>query len=460
MLHDVKKPQVAFLTSNFEVAKKMGKLFKKLSVVLDTFLSPEDFLIAQLTNKFDLVLIDLDAAMYEGRAIMTRREFKGTNIAFYVSGVEAMKLVANTYSLDHLGYIFSNLDVPGQVKNILMRFNSLHKLKSEVQYYNSYKHDVIPKHNELVESFENMKEELAVAKSELEIIANISEASRRAKSFEQLVLEVFTKIENVKTFNFLKLAQDGMRLVPSEMSFKNENKKLQIPAIWLGKKNSEINELVISLTQNIASTVTQLPVVSLLMSANRMSSNAVILVEVQEEKDLKMNWGLIESALAGAFAQFEFAKKDISKKQEVLSAYDLLNVFNDKSKDENLHLLAFDLSDIFDFKNLRANITFDWAEFWSDFKIKLANIISDGQIYTTSPEQVVIIIDDFIFNESFEASKEFCSRLGLAKYFTGLENFEVNAAKISLREIPFSEYALLNHLNQKKTSQVVKSREI
>lgn len=460
MTQEVRKPQVAFLTANFEVAKKMGQLFKKLSLVLDTFLSPEDFLISHLTSKFDLVFIDLDAALYEGSPIISRKELRNTNLAFFVSGASAMPLVANTYSVDHLGYIFSNLDVVGQVKNILLRFNTLNKLKSEVNYYNSYKYDVLPKHENLVKSYEELRENFSKTQGELNLISKISKVSKQVMSFNAVLENTLEGCESVKSYNFLKLSQDGMKLIPNDLKFSTASKNMKIPAVWLGKKNEMITDLVVGLAQNIATSVTEFPLVSLLMSKDGISVDSLILIEVNSQSDLKLNWELVESTLCGVYSQFENKTVETVSKQTILSPFDLLNVFNGTVANENLHLLAFDLSDIFDFKNLRDNITFDWAEFWSDFKIRLANIISDGQIYTISPEQVVIIVDDFIFEESFQASKEFCGKLALSKYFSGLENYEVNAAKISLKEIPFSEYALLSNLGRKSTKMDAKSREL
>jgi len=77
-------------------------------------------------------------------------------------------------------------------------------------------------------------------------------------------------------------------------------------------------------------------------------------------------------------------------------------------------------------------------------------IISDGEMYTTSLEKFILVVDDFIFEEAFAAAKEFCQKLSLKKYFSGLELFEIQAVKIDVKEIPFSEYALIKNLDSGK----------
>lgn len=442
-------PQVAFLTTDFKVAKEVGQIFKKLDIVIDTFLSVEDFLISHIHNKFDLILLDINHALYEGKPLIFRRELANTEVAFYFNDLSKERILP-TYSVEHLGYVNANANLNaneellGQVKNILVRYNKVSKLKADVQNLKTFQANFTPKQEMLLKTNENLKMRLSHSENIIKILNKISSLTTSTKSFGELLNLLMSDLEMVHSVAFMELAQDGQRLLNN---FEGP-KKFNIPAIWLGKKNKEVDEYAYELTQNMAQTLSKKPVINLQLKDANNKVQALLVMEIDGDYIFNFDWKLVESSLSAIY----FIKTNSNQEKlqdKILSSFELFNRLNSRSN-SNEHILSFDLSDIIDFKNLRSNIVFDWAEFWKDLSLNLVNIISDGDIYTLTYENVVVVVDDFIFEESFAAAKEFCQRLSLSKYFSGLEFFESNAAKIKVREVPYSEFALLKEADKQK----------
>ncbi|EQC45561.1 hypothetical protein [Bacteriovorax sp. Seq25_V] len=437
-------PQVAILSTSLKTANDLGKVFKKLNIVPDCFQSTEDFLIAQIQAKFDFVIFDINSCIYEGAPIVFRKEMNATQFAFYYDEVSVSK-IAPTYSIDHLGYVNASGDLSGQVKNILVRFNSTQKLLNEVEYYQAFKHDFAPKQEALLKSNESMKEKLFYRDEIFSILKDVSSNMKARLDFAEMIANVFDGRDYVKGYSHLELQEGGARLVATEI---NGRKRLNIPAIWLGKKNTAIDEHAIELTQNITATLTKNPIITLTLSNDNQTIDSLLLLEIDDSTLFSFDWEIVESTISGAYAQSVRLEQKSVQNNDIKSTFELLEKLKDRSS--NSHLLAFDLSDIFDFKELRKDVEFNWSLFWKDLRLNLATIISDGEIYTTSLEKVILVVDDFIFEEAFAAAKEFCQRLSLKKYFAGLELFEIQAVKIDVAEIPFSEYALVRNLEGDK----------
>ncbi len=437
-------PQVAILSTSLKTANELGKVFKKLNIVPDSFQSTEDFLISQIQNKFDFIIFDIKSCIYENAPIVLRKEVAHSQFAFYFDDQSA-DMIAPTYSINHLGYINASSDILGQVKNILVRFNHAQKLTNEVEYYQTFKHDFAPKQDALLKSHEAMREKLFYQDEIFSILKDISSGIKEKKSFTDIVAQLFDGRDYIRGYSLLELHDGGTKLVAEEI---NGRKRLNIPSIWLGKKNTEIDEHAIELTQNIVATLTKSPIITLTLSNDNRSISSLLLLEIDDSTLFSFDWEIVESSMSGAYAMSSMHQEKVVENRDIKSTFELLDKLKDKSS--NSHLLAFDLSDIFDFKELRQDVEFNWSLFWKDLKLNLAMIISDGEMYTTSLEKFILVVDDFIFEEAFAAAKEFCQKLSLKKYFSGLELFEIQAVKIDVKEIPFSEYALIKNLDSGK----------
>ena len=136
------RPKVAILLDNLKVANEMGKVFRKLNIIPDCFDSAESFLIAQIESSYDLCVLDIEKCLYEGSPIVSRREMSSLKLGFYFNEESAPMLV-HTHGMDHLGYVDQDRDLVGQIKNLLVRYNSQANTSNEMTYlknfHNEYK---------------------------------------------------------------------------------------------------------------------------------------------------------------------------------------------------------------------------------------------------------------------------------------------------------------------------------
>ena len=437
------RPKVAILLDNLKVANEMGKVFRKLNIIPDCFDSAESFLIAQIESSYDLCVLDIEKCLYEGSPIVSRREMSSLKLGFYFNEESAPMLV-HTYGMDHLGYVDQDRDLVGQIKNLLVRYNSQANTSNEMTYLKNFHNEYKTRQSKLVANNQAQKEKLFFKEMLFDLVKDI-QVNAQNGFFSEVIPAVLDKKDFVLSYSFFELNETKNKLISMDM---DGTKKLETPPLWLGHTLVDgIGDHAIAMTQNVLSSLVTNPVVAISLSKDALQTNGLLMLEVKDEVLFSLDWEVAEIVLNGLYAQTYVKKMERLSVVESKTSFDLMARLSQAS--DNTHLIGIDLSDILDFQEIKADAHFKWDKFWNDFRIYLSPIIESGDIYNVAVDSVVFPVSSHIFNEAFVATKDLCSRFSIAKYFDGAQKIDLQNIKLHVREIPCSQYGLINHLDGK-----------
>lgn len=446
-MQDVKRPQVGILTKSLKTGSELGKIFRKLNIVPDCFDSVESFLIAQIEGGFDLCILDIEMCLYEGEPIVNRREMAGVKLAFFHSG-ETISQITPTFGMTHLGYINSDNELQGQVKNILLRYNNISDINRELTYYKNFYNENKIKQEKLLLNNEALKER-SYYKDLLSGLIKDIHINSQIGFFTDYIPEVLDSKDFILGYSYLELNELGNKLLPMNIDGK---KKIQVPPLWLGRVNHGIEEASIAMAQNVVSSLVSSPVIILNLSHDSVKTSALLVLEVKPEVQYSIDWQVVESVLNGFYAS-SYVKK--MGRITTIKSHSVFDLMSKLSTEYHQNLIAIDLSDIVDFTLVKKEAKFSWSLFWRDFKVYLSQIIQEREVYSVSMDTVAFTVDSEIFEETFAAANDLCAKFSLYKYFEGMEKFEVQGLKLKVKEVPFSEFGLINHVEAKSSPSMI-----
>jgi len=436
----MKQPKVAILLENLKLASDMGKVFRKLNIIPDVFDCSQSFLIAQIESPYELCVLDIEKCLYEGSPIVSRRELAGVELAFSFNS-ETEEMLVHTYGMNHLGYIDQQRDLVGQIKNLLVRYNGRSSKRSETSYLKNFHNEYKDRQQKLMANNQAQKEKLYFKEMLFELVKDIQMNSENG-FFSEVMATILDKKDFVQGYTYLELNETKNKLVPMEMS---GQKQIDTPPLWLGQTLVDgVGDHAIAMTQNVLSSLVTNPVVAITLSKDALNTNALLMLEVTDEVLFSLDWEVAEIVINGLYAQTYVKKMERLSVIESRTAFDLMARLNQSTAD--LHLISIDLSDILDFQEVKKEVRFNWAKFWNDFRVFLSPIIETKDIYNVSVDSVVFPVTASIFNEAFAATSDLCQRFSIAKYFHGAQNIDLQNIKLHVREIPCSQYGLVNHV--------------
>lgn len=435
----MKQPKVAILLKNLKVASEIGKVFRKLNIIPDSFDSTESFLIAQIESSYDFCVLDIEKCLYEGKPLVARKEMAGVELSFlYNSDSEPMLI--HTYGMNHLGYIDTERDLVGQIKNVLVRYNARANQNTEITYLKNFHNEYKTRQQKLMANNQAQKEKLFFKEMLFDLVKDIQIHSENG-FFSEVISSVLSTKDFVLGYSYLELNETKNKLVPMEMS---GGKAIDVPALWLGQTQSQgIGDHAISMAQNVLSSLVTNPIVAITLSKDALGTNALLMLEVRDEVLFSLDWEVAEVVINGLYAQTYVKRMERLSTIESRTAFDLMARLNQSTTD--MHLIGIDLSDILDFQEVKQEVRFNWSKFWNDFRVYLSPIIETKDIYNISADSVVFPVSHKIFDEAFAATKDLCHRFSLVKYFVGAQNIDLQNIRIHVREIPCSQYGLVNH---------------
>jgi hypothetical protein len=439
------RPQVAILTSNFHKGNELGQIFKKLKIVPDTFDNTESFLISQIEEGYDFYILDISMALYEGMPLFERRELKKVKFAFMHNESQYSELNP-TYNIDHLGYINNAQDMVGQVKNILSKYNRDIKVDRELEVLRDFHNDYKSKQEKLLSHNQALTEKVYYRDMLFEIIKDIQLVTNYENRFESIVAKSFDKKDVIEGYAYFEMNDDSSKLLPMRLE---GEKKISAPALWLGSlATEEAEDQVIAVAQNILATLVNSPIIAIPLSYDGEDISGLLVLSVKEEVLFALDWEVVEITIRGVYAQaIRRAMPTMEVREISRTPFDLMAKLSYSS--ENRNLVSIDLSDIFDFMQVRKEVEFNWSAFWQDFKYMLSQIVEESEVYNVSLDTVAYSIENKFYDEAFDATKDLCGKFSLSKYFIGVSRLDIQGLKIHVREVPYSEFGLINHMEQK-----------
>jgi hypothetical protein len=439
------QPKVAILLENLKVASEMGKVFRKLNIIPDCFDSAESFLIAQIESPYDLCVLDIEKCLYEGKPLVSRRELAGVELSFFYNS-ETAEMLVHTYGMNHLGYVDKERDLIGQIKNLLVRYNSRSATRSEMSYLKNFHNEYKTRQQKLMANNQAQKEKLYFKEMLFDLVKDIQMNAENG-FFSDVMSTILDQKDFVEGYTYLELNETKNKLIPMAM---DGTKQIDTPPLWLGQTLVDgIGDHAIAMTQNVLSSLVTNPVVAITLSKDALNTNALLMLEVKDEVLFSLDWEVAEIVINGLYAQTYVKKMERLNTIESRTSFDLMARLNQSTAD--LHLIGIDLSDILDFQEAKKEARFNWAKFWNDFRVFLSPITESKDIYNVSVDSIVFPVSANIFDEAFAATSDLCQRFSIAKYFHGAQNIDLQNIKLHVREIPCSQYGLVSHIENRNS---------
>jgi len=455
---DPKKEQVnlsvALLMDDFEKARELSKLFKRMDVHPYVYQDLREFWRGTLEKLPSLCIVDVKLTSSGDLFLKNHPYIKSEQMPIVFSTAQATRpLLDSVMNVFHVGVLQEEMPLAPQIKANLKRLNKIMSLeqdtKSEGLKSKKYDHQI----EKLIAQNQSLQEREYYQKL-LNSYCQRFEMRHNEDDFVSACAHVLANLKEVGQFSFLELSHSTQKLVSPEIS---DLKFKRIPSLWLGRSCPQGIE---PFAQNMASQVgVDLmggELMSLGIRATRQHPEMMIFLRIDDADMLSLfDWEGLERFLSGLYCAFKLReKRSALGPDKWLNSWEMMNIL-----DANLYgstagpQVERELINV-SFHTLVGAIydkpqRFYWKSFYQDFISRFsAQVDVDFQVCPFGVDVLSFLVPKENAEKLFIALKSFSARFSYWKYFEKSESVLGRSLKPEVRMLPVASRGFLKALEQ------------
>jgi hypothetical protein len=418
---DLSQFQLALLMDDIAEAKELSDAFRELGLYAHFYDNLDDFWVAANTQTPDLTIVDVKK-MSSGTILFKNHpkvQKNGLCFAFYYKD-ETKVLLNSTYGLNHYGFIRKEINLTGQIQNILRRRNEeLHLLEQNKEL--SARVARLQKRSERIQhdaqlsfNFEN----------QFQSLTNLIERIGHAKSKDDFIKNLATVMgqwDQCAQFGIYHLTVNGQKLVSPQIV---RPKYKQLPQLWLSKVCEQgIADYAIEMAEEVAFDSIEKMVRVIKITGAYNNPDIIIMAKMDEDRLQEFQWNLFEERLAGLYgkvllqaiaAPTQHAQNDIT----VWEAFSYMDDIHFHQAKTTHKLFVLDFSALLNTIKEKHGNRFYWKSFYSDFKEELTGLLSGNfKMAQYGAQNMMIFIDKTFLEVDYQKIKACISTFEFWRYF-------------------------------------------
>ncbi len=441
--------EIALLGGDMELAREWGQVFRKVGIVPHLYTSLEDFWQGTLKSAPHLALVDVRQLSQGTRELGSHPLVESQKLAlsFYCSPQTA-PLLYPVYEIFNLGVVWGGVSLPGQIKNILQRFNQWNDLKSQASLWRKHGASFEEKLSRAVEDSTSLKEQDFYRTLFQSLCKRFEALKNSSLDFEHACARAFESVPEISQFSTLELNPNGQKLISPQRELA---KYKPIPALWLGQACRQgIEFFAQNLAGQVCLEVMGGELMSLLIGGRRENPDKMLFVRTQDLDFFhQFDWPSFERYLAGLFAWFQWRDAPgMDSERSFLTPWEVLNlVAQEKEQEKKWAIIGIDFGNLLGLAHKQKALqSFDWHTSFTDFFCRLQSEKEiKFQLCGAGLERALVVVERENFERAFTHAEKVCGHFPFWRYFeNGDAALETNL-RPRLRELPLSCEAILRY---------------
>lgn len=446
--------EVAILIDDLSTAQAISKTIRLTGVIPHFYESLKSFWFGSIENPPSIVLVDV-LQMSQGELALADHPLvrdRSMELVFYYTAQTA-PLLGSTYELEGLGNICGDVDLAGQVKSVLDRYNRQVMFQEQISLLEEKQRSFLSQ----IEEGQREQQRLQIrdlAQHQLVQLCQSFSARQKNKNFFEVCEQVFKQSNLIQRYAMVELAPGEQRAV----SYKGQDQKIiNFEQLWLGKKCDNGLELFAqNLITQVAMESFSQDLVILGISSFRGNPDRLIFIEPSAEIASNFDWDFLEHHLSGIYARFElFAQREGMRANRQVDSWQMLEILDREffalsSSQGNLKIVDLDFSMLLAAIKTRPDVRFFWDRFIEEFKLRLSLSLDFEYQLSDFGARHMSLACSSTSTHWFEQIKLFVEGFPFWRFFENAQTIMGMELTPQVRMIPASAEAYLNYLDHKE----------
>lgn len=446
--------EVAILVEDLSVAQAISTTIRAAGVIPHFYEDLKSFWYGTIENPPSILFVDV-MLMSLGELSLCDHPLvrdRSMELVFYYNSQSA-PLLNSTFELSCLGLLSGDLNLQGQIKTVLDRFNrqaSWQKNSRELLTSNA---SLVAQLTE-IQSEQLKKNQQINSRELLHDICLSFESQNKGKSFFEQCEYVFSKTALIERYALVELAPGEQRAV----THKGADKKIvDFTQLWLGKKCENGIELFAqNLITQVAMEHFSSELIILAIHSFRGNPDKMLFIEPKSNTMADFDWDFLEHYLSGIYSKTLLSgmRDGLQAKREI-DSWTMMEVidrefFNLGNEQGQLKLVDLDFSSLLSAVRARPDIRFYWDRFIDEFKVRINLALDfDFQLSTFGPKHMAISCNGAQSNW-FEQIRFFVDGFPFWRFFENAQFIGDKDITPIVRMVPTSSEAYLNYLEHRE----------
>lgn len=461
---------VALLMDDVEAARDLSRIFRKVGVIPFIYQDLQHFWDDIYGQRPALSVVDVKM-MSQGELLFRDHPLVKSSqleLSFYY-GEDSRPLLYSVYELDHLGLISDELNLKGQVKTILRRYNEKIEYQKVIKNFQEEEARLEDHVTGLLKQLENLKEKRFYEELSDSIIERF-EALKNTQSFEDALDRVMGSLQEVKNFSIYELSKNGQKLLSPQLT---SRKYQALPPVWLGTTSSHgIQSFAQGMAQQVGAEIFGGELMAISICGEHGDPDKLLLLELSDENLLNLlNWDRIERYLSGLYARHLISERELEFDVEAeVSPWQMMGLLDriyldgksvvidkegeDLSQDSlgspEYGLIAIDFTKLLNFiRERKTKVRFYWNDFHREFFKRFeVQYKSHFRLATFGVQKALLLVEKKDADRIFSQLRAFISRYPLWRYFEDVDVVLARDLRPEIKMVPLSSLAVLNSFEE------------
>ncbi|MBL7665922.1 MAG: hypothetical protein JNM93_12375 [Bacteriovoracaceae bacterium] len=446
-----KELSVALLFSDIKKARDISEVLREFKIFAHFYQDLDTFWVDVKNEKPDLAIVDI-TNMSQDELLLKNHPFiveKILPLAFYYSE-ETEALLSSTYNLLHYGYIKEELNLRGQILQILnRREEDIKNLDGRI--YLEQRVSRLRKQNaQTIAAVSNIKSSTSNYEWTINSVAKLDEYLTQKDYFSALG-QLLDGIRGVRKYSFYELSPKKTKLVTHAVF---SLKFLSLPDLATGQEQTEGAEsLVQDMAYQVVREVLGPEVKTVKIKGKGINPEILLYLDIDEEASAQISWSLLEMLLSASYLRSNTEKTNpLISSVPTFSAWDFVGKVDDiqrsgaVDKYRIFHISFAQLVGVV--KNNEKN-KFFWAPSFKEILNEVQKLAGIKSIVCPMGiKSIFIMVEADAAEAKYNNLKNYLEKFPFYRYFEDAAQISTKDLRPSMRLVSPSANNVLRHLEQ------------
>lgn len=417
---EIRQFQVALLMDNISEAKDLSNALREMGIYAHFYSELDEFWVEANTQTPDLTIVDIKKMSHGTLLFKNHPKVLDESLCFaFYHKDETKILLSSTYGLNHYGYIKKEINLKGQIQNILKRRNEeLHlieknsELQARVERLQKRSQKII-NDAQISYNFEN----------QFQVLNDIADGVGVVESKEDFIRKmgsILSEWELCVGYGVYHLTENGQKLISQKMS---KPKYKELPELWLSKS---CEDGIADYAMEMASEVSFDAISSKLRQIKIMGSSSnpdiIILARFDEDRLQDFQWNLLEERLSNTYKTYLLrsikSNKEIGSSLSTWEAFSHMDDMYFHQARTNHKIVEVDFSRLLNTIKERHGNRFYWKSFFADFNEELTSMLTgDCKTSQYGVQSLMVFLDKSTLETDFQRLRHLVNEFQYFRYF-------------------------------------------
>lgn len=415
-----KEFSVALLMDDIHEAKNISEVLREVGIFAHFYQNLDEYWVAINTHTPDFSIIDV-TKMSQGSLLFKNHpkvESGALSFCFYYKD-DTRILLNSTYSLFHYGYMKKEINLKGQIQNILRRRNEELKVLNENELLNKRLERLQKRSTQLVSDAQDSYNFESQYQLLMTLVRRL-EGGSNTVSFSSKLIQLFCDWEHCKSFGVYELNKTGQKLIAENSS---RPKYVELPPLWLGQTcDNGMESFAISMAEQVAMDQVIGDPRTIKISGQFFHPDIIIIASMDEGELTDFQWQLFESQLSSLYRQHELELKSPSAQgSHYMTTWEAMAYMDDihyHQVTSEFRPISIDLSGLIEVIEEKHSNRFYWKDFFNDFIYKMSEALGESSKFTNfGVNYFLVFLNHQDLEKDFQALSKFVTEFNYWRYF-------------------------------------------